>query len=161
MGANFLNIILESNLINFLIALVALVYLLGKLIPDSTNKRKKELEAEIAKAEQTKKDAEEKLRELEKEIERSKAESLNIVSYAKDTAENIQGKMLEDTKQEIARLNQSSQRAMEQHKNLVIENIKSQIASLAIDEIEKNLHSKKAEVDKIIQAKLKKDLQKI
>jgi len=158
---NLLTTILESNIINFTIALIAIIYFLGKLIPDSSKKRKQELEAEIAAAERTKIEAEEKLRELEREIEKSKAESLKIVSSAKETAETIKEQIIAEAKQEITRLNSNSKKEMEMQKNLVIENIKSQIANLAMEEIEKNISEKQEMVDKIIQEKLKKDLQKI
>lgn len=154
-------LILDSNIVNFAIAFIAITYFLGKLIPDSSKQRKQELEAEIAAAERTKHEAEEKLIELGREIERSKAESLQIVSSAKDTAETIKEQIIAEAKKEITRLNSNSKKEMEMQKNLVIENIKTQIANLAMEEIEKSISEKQESVDKIIQERLKKDLQKI
>lgn len=161
MEHNLLDTIYDSNVINFAIAFIAIAYFLGKFIPDSSKKRRQELETEIAAAERTKKEAEEKLRELEKEIEKSKAESLQIVSSAKDTATTIKEQIIAEAKTEINRLNANSKKEMEMQKNLVIENIKSQIANLAMEEIEKNISEKQETVDKIIQERLKTDLQKI
>lgn len=158
---NIQELIIDSNLINFIIALVLVFYFLAKFIPDSSKKRKEELETEIAAAENAKKDAEQKLIELEKEIERSKAESLKIVSTAKETAENIKDKIVAEAKEEISRLNQNAEKEMELQKTMVINNIKAQIASIAMNEIEKNLNSRQKDVDRLIQNRLKKDLQKI
>ena len=151
-------LILESNLINFSILVIALGFALTKLIPDSTRQRKLEIEAEIAAAEKVKKEAEDKLKELQQEIKRSQAEAERVISSAKDTAESVKEKIVAEAKLEIDRLHHNTEKEMKLQKELVIDNIKSQIANLAMNEIEKNLQAKQVEVDALIQTRLKKDL---
>lgn len=152
--------ILESNIINFLIAAVAIVYIMAKLIPESTNKRKKEIQKELLTAEYTKKAAEEKLIELKKEIENAKLESVKIVENAKKNAEAIKTQSYQDAKQELERLNANAHKEIEMQKTIAINSLKEQITQLTMTSLEKSLIEKKAELDTLITTKLKRDLEK-
>lgn len=151
-------LIIESNLINFVIAAAAVVYLLVKVIPDGASKRKTEIQKELLQAQEAKKDAEAKLKELEIEIENAKKESVNIVAQAKDNADLAQKQIMTDAKAEIERLNSNAQREIEMHKDMAINTIKEQISHLTMQSVEKSLLEKKEELDKLIKIKLKKDL---
>jgi F-type H+-transporting ATPase subunit b len=151
-------IIIESNLINFIIAAAAVAYLLIKVIPEGANKRKTEIQKELLLAEQAKKDAETKLKELEIEIENAKIESVNIVAKAKENADAVKKQTMKEAKVEIERLNANAQREIEMHKEMAINTIKDQISHLTMKSVEKSLLEKKTELDKLIKVKLKKDL---
>lgn len=151
-------IIIESNLINFVIAAAAVAYLLIKVIPEGANKRKTEIQKELLQAEQAKKDAEAKLKELEVEIENAKKESVNIVVKAKESAEAVKKQTMKEAKAEIERLNANAHREIDMHKEMAINTIKDQISHLTMKSVEKSLIEKKAELDKLIKVKLKKDL---
>ena len=77
---NLFKLILESNVLNFAVAFSAVVYVLCKFLPESKTQRKQELEKEIAAAKEARALAEIKLQELEKEIEKTKAEADRMVN---------------------------------------------------------------------------------
>lgn len=151
-------LIIESNLINFIIAAAAVVYLLVKIIPEGASKRKTEIQKELLQAQEAKKDAEAKLKELKIEIENAKAESITIVEKAHENAESAKKQIMADAKSEIERLNTNAFREIEMHKEMAINTIKEQISHLTMKSVEKSLLEKKEELDKLIKVKLKKDL---
>ena len=153
-------LIIESNLINFIIAVAAIAYLLIKVIPSSTEKRRSEIQKELAAAQEAKKAAEEKLKELELEITKAHEESKNIVATAKTNADAIKSQTIKDAKAEIDRLGANSQKEIEMYKEMAINTIKEQITHLTMQNVEKTLNEKKDELDKLIKLKLSKDLEK-
>ena len=151
-------IVLESNLINFVIAAVAVAYLLMKVIPESTKNRKTEIQKELIAAQEAKEAAEAKLKELEQEIENAKKESVTIIENAKTNAEALKKQTMDDAKAEIERLNANAQREISMHKETAINTIKEQIAHLTMKSVQESLIAKKDELDGVIKSKLKKDL---
>ena len=151
-------LILDSNLINFVIAAVAVAYFLMKFIPDATNKRRSEIQKELIQAQEAREAAEAKLKELELEIENAKKESVTIVENAKTNAQAVKAQTMKEAKEEIERLNSNAQREIDMHKEMAINTIKEQISSLTMKSVKASLLEKKAEVDKLIKVKLKKDL---
>jgi F-type H+-transporting ATPase subunit b len=151
-------LILESNLINFVIAVGITSYLLIKVIPQSTTKRKTEIQKELLQAQEAKKAAEAKLEELKIEIENAKKESLNIIESAKANSEALRAQIMKDAKLELDRMNANASREIEMHKEMTINTIKEQISHLTMKNVEKTLLEKKSEIDKLIKLKLNKDL---
>lgn len=151
-------LILESNLINFVIAVGITSYLLIKVIPQSTSKRKTEIQKELLQAQEAKKAAEAKLEELKIEIENAKKESLNIIESAKANSEALRAQIMKDAKLELDRMNANASREIEMHKEMTINTIKEQISHLTMKNVEKTLLEKKSEIDKLIKLKLNKDL---
>lgn len=151
-------LIIESNLINFVIAAAAVAYLLLKVIPEGTAKRKTEIQKELLEAQNAKEDAEAKLKELAIEIENARKESITIVEKAKENAEAVKKQTMQDAKVEIERLNTNAQREIEMHKEMAINTIKEQITHLTMKSVEKTLIEKKEELDKLIKVKLRSDL---
>ncbi len=155
---NIVKLILESNVINFTVALIAIVYLLGKMLPQSKNQRKQELEREISLAKEARDLAQIKLTELEQQIAEAKAESVRIVSNAKEMAEKLRYKVMEEAKIEIDKINHSATKEIEMQKVLAIESIRKEIAHAAIAETEKALKTKQGEIDDLIKNRVKQDL---
>lgn len=154
-------IIAESNLLNFGLALAVLVYFLTNFLPKSAKIRKSELEQEIAQAQKLKDEAEAKLGELEKEIDRAKAESTRIINTAKATAEDIKNATIQNAQAEITKLNTNAQKEIEMQRVIAIESLRKEIAATVISGTEKALKEKQIEFDSLIKDKVKKDLAKI
>ena len=158
---NLLELILDSNLLNFTVAFALITFALTRLLPDSKNKRKQELEKEIAAAKAAREQAELKLEELEQEIEKAKLEAARMVTTAKDTAEKLRYQVMAEAKSDIDKMNLIASKEIDMQKVLAIESIKKEIARAAITETEKVLRSKQSEVDMLIKTKLQKDLAEI
>ncbi len=159
--SSILKLVLESNIINFSVALVAMLWFLGKFLPKSSKDKQESLEAEIANATRAKTEAENKLKTLEMEIERAKAEAQQILNNAKSGAENIKEKIIEEAKLDVERMNANAAKEIDQHKNIIIEKIREEVSVQALEIIEKKLTEKKAELNSSIQSKLKQDLEKV
>lgn len=158
---SLIKLILESNLINFALAFVAIVFFMLNFLPKSSAGRKQELEREIAAAEQAKKDAEQKLKDLEQEIAQAKIESELIIKNAQSTAMSIKDQVINETQKEIERLNANAIREIDLQKTLAISSIKKQISEQAFAITEKNIKAKKDEINQLIQTKVKQELASI
>ncbi len=156
---SLLGLILDSNLINFAVAVSLLAYLLLKFIPDSTRKRKQELEKEIADATAAKTIAEQKLKELELAIERAKAEAITISNSAKDSAESLKRVMLDETKEQILKMQANVEREIEQQRAVSLEKIKKQITTIACAEAQRVIKDRQSEFDQLFADKLKQDIE--
>lgn len=161
MHQDFTALLLESNVINFTIAMGLIIFFVAKALPDSSKKRKAKLEAEIKAAKQAKAEAESKLMELNKEIDRAMAESERIVNDAKDTAEKLRYQVMEEAKHEIEKMNANAEKEIIMQRTQAIESLRKEIAKAALDETEKSLKAKRAELDDLIKAKLKSELSSI
>ena len=155
---HLVDLIFESNLINFLMVLIPLIWFVGKKLPELSKARKTEIQEELIKAQEAKKDAEQKLEELQKEIKNAKYESIKIVEQAKENAEAMKAQVLIEAKQEVVRLNANALKEIEMHKTMAINTIKEQLTNLTMKNVEETLQAKRAELDKIIKAKLGQDL---
>lgn len=158
---SILNLVLESNLINFSVAIIALLWFLTKFLPKASTDKKQELEQEIAHAKKAKEEAEAKLKTLEMEIERAKAEAQQIVNNAKAGAENIKTEIVEQAKQDVERMNANAAKEIDQQKAIIIQQIKEEVSSQALEIIEKKLAERKADLNSSIQTKLNSDLEKV
>lgn len=151
--------ILESNLINFTIAVLLIIMFLSKFLPDSTKQRQIVLDQEIKAAKQAKLDAEQKLKELEAEIERAKAESAQIIENAKNSSEKIRTEILDEAKAEIAKLNEIAVQEIDLQRNTAMESLRKEIAHKVYELTQKAILEKSSEIDKSIRAKTIKDLE--
>lgn len=158
---NLLKLILESNILNFSVAFVVIVFVLGKALPESRDKRRQELEKEISAAKQARELAEQKLQELESEIEKTKQEAERIVRSAKETAESLRYQVMGEAKAEIDKMNLIAAKEIDMQRILAVESIKKEVASAALVETEKTLKAKRSEIDTLIKTKLSKDLAEI
>lgn len=151
-------LILESNLINFTIVIIAIAYFLIKLIPDSTKKRQAEIQKQLTDAQKAKEDAEAKLKELEVEIEVAKIESKKIIDSANENAESIKSQIIKDAQTEISRLKANAQREIQMNKDVAINNIKDKLRELTITSVQNSLKERQSEVDQLIKQKVANDL---
>ncbi|MCE2928378.1 MAG: ATP synthase F0 subunit B [Candidatus Caenarcaniphilales bacterium] len=154
-----IKLILESNLLNFAIAIGLIVYLVGKMLPAASDKRKLELEDGLKKASEAKIRAEEELEKLNKEIERSKAEAQLMVSNAKSSAEALYKDIVESAHKEISRLEANAQREIENSRHQAISNLKKQIVGQVMIEVEKQLKLNQTELSNKITEKINSDLE--
>jgi F-type H+-transporting ATPase subunit b len=158
MSSELTKLIFESNIINFLVVFVFLIYALGNFLPKATRQRQEEIEKAIENANKARLSAELKLQELEDQIKNSKLEAQSIIETAKLSADNLKNQILDEAKKEVDRLNANALREIDLQKSLALNTIKNEITSKAFELTLKNLENKKSEIDKLIQAKIKQEL---
>jgi F-type H+-transporting ATPase subunit b len=158
MENNLLKLVLESNLINFLVVFVFLVYALAKFLPKATKDRQNEINLAIENANKARLLAEEKLHALENEIKNSKLDAQSIIETAKASADNFKKQIIEDAKKEVDRMNANALKEIDLQKSLAITAIRNEIVSKAFELTEKNIENKKDEINNLIQSKLKQEI---
>jgi F-type H+-transporting ATPase subunit b len=158
MENNLLKLVLESNLINFLVVFIFLVYALAKFLPKATKDRQDELNKAIENANKARLLAEQKLLELETDIKNSKLDAQSIIETAKASADNLKKQIIEDAKKEVDRMNANALKEIDLQKSLAIASIRNEIVSKAFELTEKNIENKKDEINNLIQSKVKEEL---
>jgi len=153
-----LKLILESNVLNFVVVFGFLVYALGKFLPKATKDRQEELEKTIENANKARLTAELKLQELENELKKSKLDAQSIIETAKASADKLKNQIIEEAKKEVDRMNANAIKEIDLQKSLAISSIRNEIVSKAFELTEKNIASKKDEINSLIQAKVKQEL---
>ncbi len=157
------DLILESNLINFLIILAVLIFWALPFISKASRKEAERIKAEILSLEEAQKAAAEKLLKLEAQLTKSKQEAKDFLEEAKETAKQIREQILWESKTQISQMRELAQKDIEQSKNLVFQSIKQKVIDAAFsmsEDILKDPQNSKA-VDKSLKLSLDKALLKI
>lgn len=160
-NSDLIKLILESNLINFVIALTLIVVFLAKFLPDSSKKRREEIAHELLAAEKAQKDAEQKLIELEQQIQKAKQEASEIISNAKISSEKIKKEIFETAKADIEKLNSLALQEISQQKDAMLESLKKEIAVKVYELTEKSLLEKSGNLNQAIINKSIRELEEL
>jgi F-type H+-transporting ATPase subunit b len=158
MNNDLLQLILESNVLNFVVVFTFLIYALGKFLPKATKERQSELEKAIENANKARVSAELKLQELEDELKKSKLDAQSIIDTAKASADKLKNQILDEAKKEVDRMNANALKEIDLQKSLAISAIRKEIVTKAFELTEKSIEDKKDEINKLIQAKVKQEL---
>ena len=158
MNNDLLQLILESNVLNFVVVFTFLIYALGKFLPKATKERQSELEKAIENANKARVSAELKLQELEDELKKSKLDAQSIIETAKASADKLKNQILDEAKKEVDRMNANALKEIDLQKSLAISAIRKEIVTKAFELTEKSIEDKKDEINKLIQAKVKQEL---
>jgi len=158
MNNDLLQLILESNVLNFVVVFTFLIYALGKFLPKATKERQAELEKAIENANKARVSAELKLQELEDELKKSKLDAQSIIETAKASADKLKNQILDEAKKEVDRMNANALKEIDLQKSLAISAIRKEIVTKAFELTEKSIENKKDEINKLIQAKVKQEL---
>nr|UNJ15639.1 ATP synthase CFO B subunit subunit I [Cyanidiaceae sp.] len=136
---NFMNSLLESNLINIIILVSLLIYLGKKTIIGNLNNRKFKIHSSILEAETKLSQARIKLTEAERKI----TESENIVSILKHeaevTANNLKKLIINNTKRKIDKVMLDGKAIIANTEIEIMNQIKHKIISIAIDKTKTKL----------------------
>jgi F-type H+-transporting ATPase subunit b len=158
MNNDLLQLILESNVLNFVVVFTFLIYALGKFLPKATKERQAELKKAIENADKARVSAELKLQELEDELKKSKLDAQSIIETAKASADKLKNQILDEAKKEVDRMNANALKEIDLQKSLAISAIRKEIVTKAFELTEKSIENKKDEINKLIQAKVKQEL---
>lgn len=97
--------ILESNLINFLIAVAVIVWIIKKLnVGQSIDNAHQKMVAEIKELEEERKKAEAELAEIKDKTKNISAEVDTILKNAKESADKMSATIIEDSKEQAAKI---------------------------------------------------------
>ncbi len=159
---DLMGLILESNLLNFVVVAAALVFLILKILPKSAKEHKEKLEAELKEAKEARLSAEKKLDELSKKLSGSDDELKKIVAQAEEMAAKIKDETLVETKDQIERMKDQAEKDIQAKQNSAIQVIKNMATKAAIALTEESVRqsTKDEKVLRNIQDKFVNDLEK-
>ncbi|WMJ79673.1 F0F1 ATP synthase subunit B [Clostridium sp. MB40-C1] len=124
--------IIIYTLINFGLLYLILKHFLFKPVNDTIDSRKNEIESNIKKAEEDKKQAEIFKVESEKEIREAKVQGKEIVQQYKLKAEKVSEEIISEAHIEAEKIMERSNKEIERQKEKAEDDIKQNAISLAI-----------------------------
>lgn len=148
---NFVNIVYHSNIINFIIVVVFLIWVTGKSETFSIiAKRREDIKQKIKNAEKEKSISEEELETVKKRLSNTDQEVQDIIKDAHQIADSLADRIRKETDTAVKEANNKAERTIEIEKtvasNKVMQNI-SQAAFFIAEEhikqaIDERLHRK-------------------
>lgn len=143
-------VFVESNLLNVLVLVLAIVYVGNKFLPKIADERKKQISKELEEAKLARIKAEEELEEIQKKTKNIFQEVESIKKEAKETALTIRKQIEQDTEKELEGLKAKIKKEINTSKEEAIQNIKRQTSESAIRFAEEALTkvSKNLEIQK-------------
>lgn len=160
MNSELIKLILESNLINFSIVAIVLVWALLKFIPQATRKQSELIRKEIQEVEAARKQAENSFKELEAKLLESKQAAKNFLEEAKSTAKQLRVQILEESKAEIEQMKKLAENDLEQQKIIIMRSIKQKVIDAAFKLTEESVKSEdnRRQIESSLRASLEKNL---
>jgi F-type H+-transporting ATPase subunit b len=125
-------LVLESNLINFLVVLGLLFFLLVKYLPGLKKDKQNQILKELEEAKAARKLAEEKLKDLENMIEEAKIESKKIIEEANSSGEKLKQQIQEESRKQSESIKLSLDRELESSRAVSIEEIKRSVLNASL-----------------------------
>lgn len=135
--------------VTFIILLLVLKKMAWKPILSSLSERENFIKDSVERAETAKKEAEEILEENKKNLAKAEEEAQKVIAQGREYAENLKTQIIEESKTEAKKLIDDASVEIERKNIEAFNNLKGEIASIAIDAAEKiireNLDKEKQE----------------
>lgn len=140
---NLVSVLLDfkSNLINWILLIVLLVWAIKKFVPAFISQRQQAINDELQLAIKTRQDAEVALAEQKSKIDKAEHEAEKIVLEAKETAKRMSDDLKKQTEAEIADLHKKFDAALTNEKQSAISEMRSVVARAAVQLAEESLKS--------------------
>lgn len=140
--SDYLKVILESNLLNFLAVLFALVYFIPKVLKKSLEDKKVLLNQEALELEKQKVGYQEKLSKIESKIESIKSDAEAIITSAEAAAEVLKQQIIDSAELEIEKMKALAYKEIEDRKKLAYQEVETYFIENAVASVEKNFLEK-------------------
>jgi F0F1-type ATP synthase membrane subunit b/b' len=139
---DYLKIILESNLLNFLVVLFLVVYFLPKVLKKSLEDKKVLLNKEAVELENQKLGYQEKLSKIESKIDSIKSDADAIVNSAEQAAEVLKKQIIESAELEIEKMKSLAYREIEDKKEKAYQEVEAFFIEKAVVSVQANFLEK-------------------
>jgi F0F1-type ATP synthase membrane subunit b/b' len=133
---DYLKIILESNLINFLVVLSLVIYSLPKILKKSLEDKKVLLNKEAVELENQKLGYQEKLSKIESKIDSIKSDADEIVNSAEQAAEVLKKQIIESAELEIEKMKSLAYREIEDKKEKAYQEVEAFFIEKAVASVQ-------------------------
>lgn len=125
-------VIVESDLLNIIILVAAIVYLGNKFLPKFIDERKIQIIKELEDAKNARLKAEKELEDVKEKLKKTKSEIEQIKNEAEKTAITIRKQVENDTEKELEQLKIKVEREISSSYEEAIQNIKKSASDVAI-----------------------------
>ncbi len=144
--------------VNFVIVVAIIWFAAGKKIKAFFGSRRDNIENELADLDKRKKDAQDKLQEVEQGIANMEQERATILAEYKAQGEALKASIIEKAKTQAAQITAQAKQTAEQETRYAIEGIRAELADLVVESAEKMLKDKltKEEHEKLVEKYLTK-----
>jgi F-type H+-transporting ATPase subunit b len=124
--------IFENNFLNFIVLFIALGVLWSKVMPGIFQGRKHRIDSAIAEAGRAKEEGNAFLNTQKARIANAEKEADQILVEAKETAEAMKRDIADSTRKDIENLHIKIDQQIATHRQMVITELRSQAATLAV-----------------------------
>ncbi|AKG23933.1 F0F1 ATP synthase subunit B [Calothrix sp. 336/3] len=133
--------ILETNIINLGLLIGILFYFGRKVLSNTLNDRRSNIETEILTAEKQAKEAAAALSEAQKNLTQAQAEAKSLLAAAQENAELAKAAILERAEADVEKLKQAAARDLDTETERAIAELKQRVVSQALQKAEAQLSS--------------------
>ena len=120
------------QLITFIILLALITKFAWKPLMNVMQERETHIATEIDQAEQSNQEAQRLMKEANDELKSTRQNAQQIIDEAKDTAKSQQAELLQQAREEAARIKENARLEIEQEKDKAIQALQTQVGSLSV-----------------------------
>ena len=125
------------TILTFLLLLIILKKVAWKPILSALDKREKEIEDSLNRAEQAKEEAQKILEENQATLSKAEEESKKIIDQSRVYGDNLKEQLMKESKVQAQKIIEDASAEIERKKNAAFEELKNQIADISVNAAEK------------------------
>jgi len=125
------------TILTFLLLLIILKKVAWKPILTALDKREKEIEDSLNRAEQAKEEAQKILEENQATLSKAEEESKKIIDQSRVYGDNLKEQLMKESKEQAQKIIEDASAEIERKKNAAFEELKNQIADISVGAAEK------------------------
>lgn len=133
--------LLESNIINLVIIISALVYFGRGFLGNTLTERRAKIETAIQEAEQRKQQASAALADQQQKLAQAQSEAARIRLEAETRAQSVREEVLAQAKEDIERMKAAAAQDLNTQQEKIVNEVRQRIAALAVQQAESQLRS--------------------
>lgn len=122
----------ENNLINWVVLAIMVLVLWNKFMPGLFASRRKRIEEAFSRADREREEGQKFLAEQRTRIENAERDAEQILVDARRTAEQMKEQIAAQTTRDIAELHKKIDQQIATHRQMVIQELRSQAATVAV-----------------------------
>nr|YP_009104824.1 CF0 subunit I of ATP synthase [Symbiochloris handae]AIT93307.1 CF0 subunit I of ATP synthase [Symbiochloris handae] len=138
-GFGFNGNILSTNIINLAVVLGVVISFGGDALRSLLENRRQTIQTNLEQADKKAEEAEERLTKVKDRLERSQQAAKDILAQGRLTADQEKKRSLEETRNDIARLEQTKEETIQLQQQKAIAQVSKQVVGLAFQQVKSKL----------------------
>lgn len=138
-GFGFNGDVLSTNIINLAVVLGIVISFGGDALRSLLENRRQTIQTNLEQADKKAQEAEERLAKVKNRLERSQQAAKDILDQGRVTADQEKKRSLEQTRNDIARLEQTKEETIQLQQQKAISQVSKQVVGLAFQQVKSKL----------------------